>query len=606
MPVSRFDNPAEYKPINTFQSEFVEMPFQEINYALASKQKKKDDEFGDVQAKANALNIATIREHEKPREEFVNQYNKKFMDLLDSGIDPTSGEFVRQKKVILDELAKDKRPGVFKRSVDAFKQQQEYTEGLRKQGKYGYYNDPYKKGFQGVDEAGDVNEYQFKPYNPTEDRIEPVINYFKNAKPSGKEREWFNLDESGNIIGVKKGYEGVSSQFIDRNTQSFLTPFLNSNAGRDFVTEYANLGYGPDEIKRAAQDHVRGIGNVFIYGNSSEGINFKYAPQDVREGILQQQIDSQAPVTFDPATPNAHQGDVLNIEFDANGNPSTTYTDASVTGSTVGAGAYVGGSTNVKQIPKTPEQIAKDNAVIKKLQDADYEIYGNQKDYKARTPQELVADHNEAVKNSALYTPTNKNFIGKKGDLITEQKLGGNNTIQNLSGQRLQLLGADGGGQLNFNELEEKVGKTLQTRVQGRALNNPDLPGGMIVSIKGEDGKTTKVTVGADKVTERFFSQYTPVFIDALAGKSSTHKLGDAVIKTHSTPKKKGTYNTDKGESAFITKVVMMTPGGTEQMSLEEFEGRVNDKYEKKYPLLHTAAFETNKEEADIVDDDPQ
>src|SRR5690606_41604392 len=107
-----YDTPAEYKPINSY----VSPPFEEIALALGSRQKQVDDNINDIYNRANSLNIATIAEHEPARETFVNEYNTRFLNLLNSGIEPGSQEFLRNKKLILDDLARDSRPGIFKRS----------------------------------------------------------------------------------------------------------------------------------------------------------------------------------------------------------------------------------------------------------------------------------------------------------------------------------------------------------------------------------------------------------------------------------------------------------------------------------------------------------
>jgi hypothetical protein len=591
--VNRFDNPAEYKPINTHVSEFVEMPFQEINAVLASRQKKADDQKADIAAKASSLNIPTIREHESARKEFVDQYNQKFMKLLDSGIDPTSGEFVRKKKEILDELASDYRPGAFKRSVDAYKQQQDYTEKLRADSKYGYYNDPYARGFQGVDETGRVNEYQFKAFNPSEDRVKPIYDHFDNAKPSGSEAEGFQLDKSGNIIGVKQGYEGIGQQFINRNTEKFVDPFLNSNAGRDLVSEirFNNPDATPQEIRQYAKDHIKDLASVYMFNKSSQGTDFKYAPEYVSGGLAEDQFNTQAPITHNPATANPFQGQELIV--DANGNLGGTrkyfhygkeiserdYKDLSK------AGNY--GATQGLSIEETtPEQLEVQNKQLTDLRTKYKEVYGEEIDNK-----QAAELYNKAIKNTGSYVPRDKNFSAGKSDIISKQVLGGTNTIQGLLGKPLELLGPDGGKQINSNELEELIGKegVKTARVQGRNLDHPTKPGGYVVSISTKDGKNIKVAVGADEVTEGWFTQnVSPATQANLSGKDTQWKVGRNLFKTVTVPKKDG--------SGFATKVITLSPSGTYETDYNDWVKAQHNVYDEKFKHLYTAGYNTTTE----------
>jgi hypothetical protein len=67
MAVNRFDNIAEYNPLNTY----VSPPFQEIALALGSRQKQADAQLDDIYSRSNSLNLPTISEHEPSRQQFV-------------------------------------------------------------------------------------------------------------------------------------------------------------------------------------------------------------------------------------------------------------------------------------------------------------------------------------------------------------------------------------------------------------------------------------------------------------------------------------------------------------------------------------------------------
>lgn len=592
--VNKYDNPAEYNPIIKPISQYVSLPFEELAYALGNKQRGADQQVTDVQNNANALNMQTIREHEPSRNQFVQEYNNQFMQLLDSGIDPTSSEFVRQKKQILDKLAKDQRPGIYKRSIEAQKQQNEYNEGLRKQGKYGYYNDPYSKGFQGMDESGNPLEYQFKPYNPTEDRIEPVLSFFKNAKPSGSEREGFQLDQSGNIIGVKKGYEGVGQKFIENNSKNYLQPFLNSNAGRDFVSEYAHLGYGKDQIEQLALEHINELGQVFIHGNSKEGTDFKYAPEHVGAGLEEAAFNMQAPITYNPATANPFGGSKINLNLNRVEAEDGVYTkdeNGVVRKTTTNPFGGAGTTTIVspeeaKKIFGASEQESKQVAdeVYQKWQD----IY--KQDWAKNYSKEKVVElYNKAVENSGNYVPRGKNFSANKSELVSKQLLGGTNTIQGLNGQPLELLGPDGGKQINFQELEKLVGEVKLAKVQERFLDHPTKPGGYVVSISDKKGKNYKVAVGADQETEAWFTNnVAPATQANLSGKDTEWKVGRNQFKTITVPKQDG--------SGFATKVITTSPAGTFENDYNDFVKQQHNIYDQAYKHMYSAGYNTTTE----------
>lgn len=591
--VSRFDNTAQYNPQNTY----VGLPFEEIAGVLSSKQQKHDSELNDIYSKSNSLNLPTIREHEAPRENFVNEYNKQFMDLLDSGVEPGSSEFVRKKKQILDQLARDPRPGVFKRSLEAQKQQSEYGEKLRKEGKYGYYNDPYHKGFQGTDELGNPLEYKFKPFNPTEDRIKPVYDFYDKAKPSGYEKEGFHIDPSnGAIIGIKQGYEGIAENFINRNANNYLEPFLSSNAGRDFIAEHTHIGYGPEQIQHLALEHIKDLGRVYIHGKTKQGSDYHYGPEYAANGITEDQFNAQAPITYNPVTTNPYGGEKIDLSKDSN----KRYFLEDGTELNPLEAKTVKNSTNIakpKIIEKdrSPEDLKNHNSRADELMLKWKQIY-NKSWSKGIDKDRIIDLYNQAVDNSGMYVPKDKNFSEGKSKMLTNQVLGGNNTIQGLQGKTFQLLGTEGAKQINFKELEELIGEdggVKHTTVQGRLLDHPDLPGGYAVSISTENGKHYKLAVNADEQTEGWFSNnVSPATKANLSGKDVEWRAGRNKYKTITVPKEDG--------SGFNTQVITISPSGTFKTDYNEWVKAQHNIYDHAFKHLYSAGYNTTTENKKI------
>jgi hypothetical protein len=495
MPVSKYDNPAQYNPINTFQSEYVPLPFEEINHVLASKQKKADDQKLDIQNRSNSLNIPTIREHEQDRQKFVNQYNNRFMELLDSGIDPTSGEFVRKKKEILDELASDYRPGVFKRSVDAYKQQQEYTQKLRQDGKYGGYNDPYSRGFQGRDETGRVNEYQFKSFDPTEDRVEPVLNFFKNAKPSGYEKDAFELDNLGNIVGIKntsEGYKGIGEKFIARNAQNYLAPFIESKAGKDFSREMLSLGYTPEEIPKLAFEHIKDLGQVFIHGESKKGSDFDVLPEYAADGLKAQ--DGGEPVSVGATAQSSANIDKMKVVLPSQFGKALQRFSAPTTG--VGATGYVGGDQKVGEVSPledkdfkfTPQQ----DLILAK---AKKKYGGNPTDNEGKG--ELINKYLDDFAKEGIQIPViqysdPKVIEAQNKIFFSKDQTGGSAAIN----RPFKLISGEGNTELTGNDFLTNFSdrKGYTTNVTGNLTpDNPYFSAGKQVTVLDENGKAVAV-----------------------------------------------------------------------------------------------------------------
>jgi hypothetical protein len=598
MPVSRYDNPAEYDPMMNRVSTYVPLPFEELALALGTRQRTHDTNLAQVnQQEANVLGIKSIREHEPARKKFVEDVNSQFTQLLEKYPDASSPEFTREKDRIIKQLASDQRIPIFQRSIDAQKKQLDLVEDLRKQGKYGAYNDPYATGFQGLDDSGNPIEYQFKPIDASQDHTTPVYNLFDKIKPSGAEREAFTFDQSGNIIGVKKGYEGIGQQFIKNVTKQNIDTFLDTPEGQDFARKM--YYYGEDDVHKAAEQYMNNIGQAYLFGKGKESTDFKYAPQYVAEGLQDQALLGQAPITNTTATTNPLQptkietnenGDIVNYSYQGQPITKERYDELAQASSLNAAHGGKGLEGLSKNIVGQNDSIT--DPKIKSIVDNYKTIY--KKNISAK---EAVALYNKAADKSGLVILKHKNFTPKRSDALTNQVLGGKNTIQGLQGRELAVIGPNGSKPVTVEELTEELGITVDnpitgSKVQGRMLYHPQFPGAYNTVITTKDGKSYEIAVGASDQEKSYFGRYlNPVSQAALSGQDVDFELDKGVkVKTTTVPTEEG----------FKTQVTVTTPNGTENMSLEEYSSRIHDKFERSQKSLFTAGYGTTKEYNEI------
>lgn len=609
MPVSRYDIPS----VQNIQSQYVGIPLAELSASANRQQDRADKNMGAVSAASSALEkLPVISEHQSAKDTFVNRYRQDVTSLLDQGLDPATSEFKKQSSNLINKYLSDPNLNTFSRGVENKKMYMEDIAEKKKNNNYGAYNDPnaplYQQYSQGQNpwidaETGRAKEYNYNPIQASSDHTIPVYKLFDKIKPSGSEREWFDIDASnGSIIGYKKGYEGQAQNFINGVAANNVDTFLDTPEGQDFGRKLVSGGQIKDlgQLRSAAKDYMQDIGSAYVFGKGKEGTNYKYADKDVRAGLAQTNIDINAPTTHNEATDNPYKGNKISLNLDRVETNDAVYTkdnDGTIRKTTTNP---FGGGGTTTVVPKAEgdkifgETEAVSKATLDRVKENYKNIYGNEKDFKNLSDKEITDLYNNAVDNSGKFIPKDINFGTKKSDLITPQILGGKNTIANLSNLPIQLIGDKGGKNITYDQLKEELGVGADNAVQsakvmGRFENHPDIPGAYKVVVTTKNGTTRTLAVGADDKTEQYFAPFQGVFQSNLSGQDANYKIGDVLYKTINAPRRDG-----KG---FNTKVQIVSPAGTEEMSLDKFTKTVNGKYDERFASLYTAGYGTTSEE---------
>lgn len=321
---NRYFQPAEFTPLNTYSP----LPFEDLLQVGLLKQKRADENLGFLKPQG----LSSIEEHDPYRNSYLQSYNQKSKELIAKGIDPASKQFREEAMKTAYQFANNPNLQVLKRSEEEKKNWRESVDVLNKQGNYAYWRDPqylkqkqfeaYKQGLATnpyLDESGNPVEFSSKTAQAAEDWNKPVTDLFDKVKADGKLKDIEEIDPTtGNVIGIKKGYEGIAAKKIDDLAINNVPAFLNTAGGRDFIDKlkFDNPDISKNELIRAAHEHISRVGKNYIYGKVNEGSDVQYGPQDVREALGRTVTHTNTPVQ---ALTMSGQ-EVPELEFDKNGN----------------------------------------------------------------------------------------------------------------------------------------------------------------------------------------------------------------------------------------------------------------------------------------------
>lgn len=295
--------------------EYIQLPFQELAAVGAAKQRRYDQTKSELDKSLLDANIKSIEYHDKPRQDYIQEFNKAANELVQSGVDFGSQEGRSKVSNLLYQYKNNPDLQTYGRSVENFKKQQEHIADIKKKpGEYKEYNDPtawdeklYRSGRNPYidQETGRPKEYTFRPVEAAADQNKPAYDLFDKIKDSGKITAYASPNEAQTYIASgKKGWEGVSLNTIKNAAQDNIPSYKQTAGGQDFLRQfhYENFeklqNLPPEQIKQAEDNavlnHLINIGSLYVRNKTTEDANLKatavlskkYDEEKAKEGLL--------------------------------------------------------------------------------------------------------------------------------------------------------------------------------------------------------------------------------------------------------------------------------------------------------------------------------
>lgn len=334
----------------------------------------------------------------------------------------------------------------------------------------------------------------------------PVVqDMMKGIKPSGTSKEWYDIDESGNVIGKKAGWEQVARKDVDRVAAAKVPLFLQHQDSQYFKDKF--LATHPNatqqDLNIAAFENLKREGENQIFANTKSAKDFQYAPEYIGNK------KSEAEILGTSTQSEALSGDLIedkskDMQFDENGNlkpvKTTSYTsEVNPFGSSI-PGLPSGVITTPKGESKIDVNKTTENENFIKSLDENHPELRNLK------PKEKVEAYKKAIKSLSeesipLLSMSNE---AKKniGEGLLNNKMQRNFYLYDDKGKTL-----DGTLKTVLKELdidEETFNKTLEKGISGYTQAGP-VAGSYYVEVKDDKGETRRVMISPDEEAKTIF-----------------------------------------------------------------------------------------------------
>lgn len=586
MPINRYEVPSltlDYQPL----------PYDDILKAGLLKDQRVNQNLGMMKP----LGLDSIEEHDPYRMNYVKNFNQQASQLIDKYKDPGSADFSKGLKELVYSNANNPYIEVLKRSKENKKEWSEKVGKLQSEGKYAYWRDPeylrqeqfklFKEGKAPnpyLNPDGSPKEFSSTYAGEAQDWNKPVMDLFDKMKEDGSFNDVTAPDENGNLVGKKKGWEGITKSKMMREAIKQIPSFLHTAAGRDFIEKqrFDHPGISNEDILKAAADHMETIADLYIHGKSTTGSDFHYGPDDLRKILNERQVthtDTPVNALDLGETPEIKFKDGKPVVEDEYSSPAGAYTVGPM-------GAQVGSPINPKKF--TPEQrAAREQEANKFIQD----IQKTFPQLKGLSPEQAYKSYTEAKKNFSKQASQDINPSGewKKsmipdlvGDMFTRSS-----TLEGGNGKMFTLEG-DGGvmEQLGYNPSDEADRKVFKEAVESVKIQPKGPHGGdFVIQVPDKkEGITKRIYIKPDAEQQQSFlrTKMLSEGISELIKNPSTTvnpiNIGGATY----IPK----VEFDKNTNSFIPKVVIVTPNGeTHETNLDEISAS-DERTWKKSPFL--------------------
>lgn len=498
-PISMYDQPAQF--------EYMPLPFDAIARAGALRQQRFDQGQDDLARAQNAMKINADPRNIAYRNEVLKDYNDKLASVADEYLKSGDTNALRKVKQLQYQFASDPNRLALENSYQNHLLYQKDLQENKQKGVYSNLSpeyDPYAS-YKGIKEGG--QGFNYSGMKTITDYYTPAKEMMANIKPSGSSAKYYNLDEDGNIISVKKGYEGVARQDVDRVAGAKADLFLQHKDSQFFKDLY--LQHHPDatasDLKAAAKEYLKKEGEDQIFSKSDYETDMNYAPKHIAE---QKAANLTTHTESEGLTRAVSEIAGLDgMDFNSDGSIKVPTTKTITERKNPGDQSRYGLGDRDKVIKLSPEEVKANEQAANAKIDAlrkQYGITGSSK--------EVLDKYKSAIKdygNRSIPLESVSNVAAKNiADGIIRNKAQRNFYIMDSNGST-----KDGTLKTVLDELnisEEDFDKQLEKGISGYTQQGP-VPGAYYVEIKSPGGmfgsdKTRRVMISPDEEMKNIFS----------------------------------------------------------------------------------------------------
>lgn len=250
-------------------------------FEVGAIQQRKHDQTEDQAYQLQALmaNVPAIDEHKQFKQQLDQKYSGQLNNIYDkidkNDIQGASQQLRRTYLQFQTDPLKNEL-------INSYEQRQLETKKKIELGdKYAPWGDP-NSNFHGSNPDGTIQPLRFKGFQERQDHQKKAEDMMNGLKPSGDDAKGFNFDANGDILSVKKGYEGIAANWVKKIAQAKASDFANTIEGGDFNRQTSHALGRPTNLQDNA-DYLfhAGMNSIFSKGTSEQ--DFKYAPKDIRD-----------------------------------------------------------------------------------------------------------------------------------------------------------------------------------------------------------------------------------------------------------------------------------------------------------------------------------
>lgn len=286
-------------PNQEYVSSYVPLPLELMAKTGAMKQEGYDKALDDAYKMEDLMKkVNAIDKHTQYKKDLENKYYPKIEEIADQITKTGDLSKVQEVKRLARQWETDPLREELENSYANYQTYQK--DKIAKGEKYGEYYDNYLP-FSGSNKDGSIAGYRYTGMGEQQDHQKKASDMMDKINKDGYLNDVVNLDQEGNIVGVKKGSEFIAQAKVRNLAKGKVNSFLSTNEGEDFARKVSY--YNPKiDINKAAEDYLYEAGANQIFSNSQSGNSFKYAPGYIHSGKVEEEANKNRFTTETGAT----------------------------------------------------------------------------------------------------------------------------------------------------------------------------------------------------------------------------------------------------------------------------------------------------------------
>ena len=494
---NRFESPIR----SQYRSTYVPLPFDDILKAGAMKQQQFNQGADEISATQNMVKINADPGHINQRDALLQNYNNQVEQISQGYSETGDPKYLSQARDLQRQYANDPNRLQLESNYKNYEQYQKDVEDLSKKQEYDPIYDTYKNLPFSPDK---IVPFNYTGTKSITNFYQPAHEMMASVAKSGSDHGAYSIDESGNIINKKSGWEAVARQDINRVAAAKVPLFLSHKDSQYFKDKFLsqNPNATQDDLNRAAYDYLRREGENQIFSKSNSDSKFDYAPSDIRDE------KNNRVLTHTPTMVNPLQLEKLpEMEFDEKGNIKTSNTNWNYANNIIGLTGIPRQNMGPSPTEINQEKI-KNEQLINKIKTA-YPSLSN------LTPKEVYEKYSSARNNFSQRSFEDINPTGEAKQALVEEIIGNKEQAGDLFNRAVNVEGGnrdmhvwDGSGgaldQMGYKTKEELM-KNLDKTIKIQPLG--PYAGSYVVTGRDADGKQRRLYIEPDSNTKLAFAR---------------------------------------------------------------------------------------------------